>query len=316
MSWVDGVDITDFRGIAKCEIQGFAQVNVLIGRNNCGKSSVLEAITRTFCFGPNFQGANKEVRGRPIMQLWAASRNEPQHWSEDLVKKRADKARVSVHGAVSNRTWSLTLGGSPMAVPKDSIWREERVGLFLPADANNKDIEIQLWREVFGSRGDRRIAEHLGAAFEMEIDSLNMVGDTLMVGLPHEGISIDGQGLGVRTAVRMMILAELSSGGGLVIEEPECHFHPAALGSLAKALTAQAVTGNTQLFITTHSAECVRAFAEAAADTKGEPNTWAFAAWFLERDAGGLVKPTKLTKETVLDFGAGGTDVRCLDEFR
>mgnify|MGYP000480480955 CR=1 FL=1 len=39
-----GLTIRRFRGIRELELGGLAQVNVLLGRNNAGKSSVLEAL--------------------------------------------------------------------------------------------------------------------------------------------------------------------------------------------------------------------------------------------------------------------------------
>lgn len=38
------LSIKNFRGIRQAEIKGFSQVNLLLGKNNCGKSSVLEAL--------------------------------------------------------------------------------------------------------------------------------------------------------------------------------------------------------------------------------------------------------------------------------
>lgn len=40
----DKVTIQNFRGIRNAEIEGLHQINVFFGKNNCGKSSVLEAI--------------------------------------------------------------------------------------------------------------------------------------------------------------------------------------------------------------------------------------------------------------------------------
>ena len=40
----DKVKIDKFRGISHAEISGFKQINLFFGKNNCGKSSLLEAI--------------------------------------------------------------------------------------------------------------------------------------------------------------------------------------------------------------------------------------------------------------------------------
>jgi len=41
---ITGLKISRFRGIAECEIAGLKDINILVGRNNQGKSSILEAI--------------------------------------------------------------------------------------------------------------------------------------------------------------------------------------------------------------------------------------------------------------------------------
>jgi len=39
------ISIRNFRAIASLEIENIKQINLLTGRNNCGKTSVLEAIS-------------------------------------------------------------------------------------------------------------------------------------------------------------------------------------------------------------------------------------------------------------------------------
>jgi len=41
---ITGLKISRFRGITECEIAGFKNINILVGRNNQGKSSILEAL--------------------------------------------------------------------------------------------------------------------------------------------------------------------------------------------------------------------------------------------------------------------------------
>ncbi len=36
--------IENFRGIKKCELTELKRINIFLGKNNCGKSSILEAI--------------------------------------------------------------------------------------------------------------------------------------------------------------------------------------------------------------------------------------------------------------------------------
>lgn len=41
---IENIHIKNFRGIKDCFISGIKQINLFFGRNNCGKSSVLDAL--------------------------------------------------------------------------------------------------------------------------------------------------------------------------------------------------------------------------------------------------------------------------------
>ena len=41
---IQDIKIENFRGITSLEIQDFKKINIFVGKNNCGKTSVLEAL--------------------------------------------------------------------------------------------------------------------------------------------------------------------------------------------------------------------------------------------------------------------------------
>ena len=41
---IDSIKIDNFRGIHRSKINGLTQVNLFFGKNNCGKSSLLEGL--------------------------------------------------------------------------------------------------------------------------------------------------------------------------------------------------------------------------------------------------------------------------------
>ena len=48
---LQSLSISNFRGVREGKIDGFTDVNVLVGRNNSGKTTVVEAITRAAMAG-------------------------------------------------------------------------------------------------------------------------------------------------------------------------------------------------------------------------------------------------------------------------
>ncbi|OAV68943.1 recombination protein F [Bacteroidales bacterium Barb6XT] len=48
MAHLESLSLKNFRGFDRMEINGFSKINVLLGKNNCGKTSILEAIFLLF----------------------------------------------------------------------------------------------------------------------------------------------------------------------------------------------------------------------------------------------------------------------------
>lgn len=305
------IHIENFRGVAECTIEGLPTINVLIGRNNCGKSSVVEAASRLL---GNING--HDVRGRDIADAWRAIRRESQRNSEQMVRASATTLGVDVT-LEGNQVLSWR---ADRVSPQDEVRTTARpnpvnvqLGLFAPQDAFDPSIEARLWPELLRTRGDRELARSTTTIFGTTVDSLQMLpnGD-LVVGLPDAGIRLDGQGNGFRAALRLLMVVASTRNGVCVVEEPETHQHPASLRELASILVATVVRNSSQLFVTTHSLECVRAFARADGGVRPAPS---FAAWSLERGENGVIRPRGLTRELLLGLDEQGTDVRFLDEY-
>ena len=62
MGHIKNIKIENFRGFDKLEISNFGQINLIVGRNNCGKSSLLESIFLSIGMSnpllPRFLGVN------------------------------------------------------------------------------------------------------------------------------------------------------------------------------------------------------------------------------------------------------------------
>lgn len=303
MPFVDSVSIRDMRGIGALEMRGLARVNVLIGRNNTGKSTILEALT--CCL------AEVDVRGRSIPAVWREARNEEPEKAR-TIRVGASAAMVEVHGEGYEVTWEL----ADQQSRRRALKNPDPVGIWLARDAYDRSIESRLWSQTFAKRNDRILLEDLTRLFEMEIDSLQMMPDgALLLGLPSVGLPLDSQGDGVRAAFRMLLVASVTHPGLLVIEEPENHLHSAALRKLAEVLTQASLLRGTQIVLATHSLECVHAFAKAAHPTP-EQGRWPFATWALARDGAGRIEYRRLSAETVSGLDETGADVRFLDQYQ
>jgi hypothetical protein len=317
MSLVSAIEIRSFRGIAALKVARLGRVNVLVGKNNSCKSSLLEALSRGLS-GPSAE----DVMHRNVHECWARSRDEDRPFVRDLLQVGASECAVRVSGAAIDAKYRLSLERQALRWDVEAAAVREGkdipLGLFFPSDAWNHKVETVLWRDLLQERGDRELAQAATDLFAETVDSLQMFpSGEIIVGLPRFGLRLDGQGSGFRAALRLLLVGRASKNGVLIVEEPECHQHAASLRRLAVALTKQAIDRNIQLFLSTHSLECVRAFAGAAAATPGEPGVEVpFSLFSLERQDDSGVSARWLSKETVLGLDESGTDVRFLDEYQ
>lgn len=313
MALLQSLQVNDFRGVASCMLNGFGDVNVVIGRNNTGKSSLLEAMTLSFAFSEPIP----DVLGKAVQEVWSNARAEHQ-WPAGLVRAGAKACRVIVHGMPGGSAWGAALRGDRLELDGSNARRMTYpFGFFFPQHATNRDIERTLWPRLLSTRIDRDLAAQASKIFDAEVESLQILPDgALIVATPTTGIRLDAQGSGFRAALRLLMVAGAARGGVLVVEEPECHQHPSSLKRLAKALTDECLSHGTQLFVTTHSLECVRAFAEAAPASSDPTKAPAFITWGLAKSREGVVTGKRLTRETVLGLDEAGTDVRFMDEYQ
>lgn len=67
MSGIKSIEISQFRGIKQLEVSGFSRINLIVGDNNSGKTTFLEAIQLLFAEA-NLRSVNSIVRQRTVLK--------------------------------------------------------------------------------------------------------------------------------------------------------------------------------------------------------------------------------------------------------
>jgi hypothetical protein len=335
---VKSIHISRFRGIREGEVKDFADVNLLIGRNNCGKSTVVEAIYRVGYSVANgrdplgrdievWSGSRGESMGSPPPSLWyRLDQNEAIELSIEVGKPHSKDAlpvfqRMAMQGGrllskgsfVKPTNW----GNVNYAIWEDKAHRVAEpeilpflgsATLFRPEDGRNSTIERTLWEKITGQRNDKRLRQSLNTVFNEEAEEYQLHPDgRLRVLYPEYAVPVDSQGEGYRAAVRCLVFLTLLRRTFLIAEELECHQHPGSLERLAKALCKQAKEQEVQLFLTTHSSVCVRTFLAGAREAGSEA-----AVIHLKLDDGKL-DATRLSPDATESLFDTDIDVRFLD---
>jgi hypothetical protein len=341
---VKSISISRFRGIREGVVGDFADVNVLVGRNNSGKSTVVEAIHRLAMAIP--AGGAEPVRmglggrfpanpaggadplGRNAFNIWPPVRGENGPFPPELWYNLDQSETITVTATVGKPdapghevlTLSLFQQGNDLSTPLEWNYAGQAgadvheiirflaaAGVFRPEDARNVAIEQNLWPKLIGPRGDKHLTQALNTIFGLKAEGHTLLHNKVWVLFANRAVPLDSQGDGNRAALRYLIYLAVLRRTLLISEELECHQHPASLAALAQAVCKQAKEQEVQLFISTHSSECVRAFLAASREAKSE------SAVFHLKLADGILDATRLLPQAAQTLLDTGVDVRFLD---
>lgn len=317
--------MSNFRGVRQGEIDGFSDVNVLVGRNNSGKTTVVEAITRTGVMG----GFGQDLFNRAVDTIWGQVRTAGGAAvtgdTHSLLWYRQDKTKEVVIRTVlqdksdqrntEELTYSLRENVQPPR-PHSVAGRLPEVPafcagmtVFRPADAFNGAIEQRFWPQLLSNRRDRLLTQTLNDVFGLEAELFQLLPNNQFMVLFHDySLPLDVQGDGTRAAMRTLMTLSMLKGTLLMLEEPECHQHPGSLERFAAALCKLAKNLDVQIIVSTHSAECVRSFLKAAKTASSDA-----AIFHLTLSSDGKQDVRRLDPEAVETLTNTGVDVRFLD---
>ncbi len=225
--------INNFRGVKEGSIDGLKPLSVIVGRNNSGKSTLLEALylgsmgfsedvalaKRRGWHGVDFlnQLAFEKTSGEPTVWLdeWPVSRSTLRSGLCTFV----DPGLVTEEGSLEDAYSSAVDRG-----------REEALDAFAKAiDETGPALRIL-------KRGNRSVLHSV---------------------TKERAVPVSFSGDGFERLLFVAFNLATHTGELVLLEEPECFQHPSYLGRLA-ALIWAAVGQNTQVVISTHSLELLK----------------------------------------------------------
>jgi len=225
---LENITIHQFRGLRELELKNLGQINLLVGINNSGKTSVLEALS-IYC--------------HPLdLKVWL-----------NTARQREQEYRVSRTPYLDSLQWLFTHDSlvSPASHRSD-------IGQFRLLSevrfANFKTDVIDLLRQMDSNISDLEILlppHSLSARFNIYIQHEKL-------GL----VPVSTFGDGVRRLLHIALKLASVKGGILFIDELESAIHTEALQSSFNWLVKWCQKMNVQLFATTHSLEAVDALLE------------------------------------------------------
>lgn len=300
----DKIEVERFRGIRYASIEGFKRINLFFGKNNCGKSSLLEALflasglsNPLLPIHVNFmRGYNKVYLSDLKLDFYNLDSTQPIRIRTENEEKRDLSIKLFEH---NQSNISLNAEGANIL----SNVEEGKYGLKFDFTIDGKPFESQLRFDSTGSTDATRIAPeqyveslrciYLSPKFDF---SASIQGLERILQNKDEHFIVEGLGLieprvkdfifadkemlvdiglakripvnvmgdGARKIVALLTAVYDCKDGALLVDEISNGFHHSVMCNLWKVLINAAIRNNTQLFITTHDTDSIKGLRDAA----------------------------------------------------
>jgi AAA domain, putative AbiEii toxin, Type IV TA system len=276
--WISQLQAADFKSFADTGPLQLDKINVLVGRNNSGKSAILQAAHIIQAGYPrNFSVSNRigaEVGVVTLVLEEVDARHFPGSDIESLLEK-AGRNRQATYLASTRTTTPprMTVGKHGVNVepisniePRNLIYSflakrkvssyEDRIDLdrtrMVAHDLQNLTARVDTLTNpshVYFDEYEKLCKGLIGFSVGA-VPSAHGKRAGISVGL-HNHIYVEEMGEGVASLLGLITILCMADGNVILIEEPENDIHPQGLKALLEAIVRK--SSNNQFIVTTHS---------------------------------------------------------------
>lgn len=298
------IEIERFRGIRHALIEDFKQINLFFGKNNCGKSSLLESLflasglsNPLLPIHVNFMRGYSKARLNDLkVDFYNLDSSHPIHIRMENEEKRDLKISlfeekqdsVSLHADDANILSNVEEGKYGLKL--DFEINGEHFESQLRFDSENStdatrivsehyveslrctylspkydfNASIQGLKNILQNKDERFIIEGL-RLIEPRVKDFIFTDKEMLVDVGlAKRIPVNMMGDGARKIVSLLTAVYDCKDGALLVDEISNGFHYSVMCSLWKVLINAAIRNHTQLFVTTHDVDSIKGLRDAA----------------------------------------------------
>ena len=300
------IEIERFRGIASASIDGFRQINLFFGKNNCGKSSLLECLfLASGVSNPLLpihvnlmRGYNKTRLNDLKLDFYNLDSTYPIHIRLDNDETRdlkinlfeqkrnnvsinADDANIlsNVEEGEYGLNFDFEINGKPFesqlrfgsakstdATRNVSSKYTESLRCIYLSPKYDFSASIQGLKNILQNKDEHFIVEGL-KIIEPRVKDFIFTDKEMLVDVGlSKRIPVNMMGDGARKIVYLLTAIYDCKDGALLVDEISNGFHHSVMCNLWKVLINASIRNNTQLFITTHDTDSIKGLRDAALD--------------------------------------------------
>lgn len=290
------LSIVNFRGFDNLLIDDFANVNVFVGANNVGKTSILEAIfmlagmsnplmptrinnLRTWTVASvdstRYLFHNLDFSKRPVLEAGMLEGIRKMTFTPVMTNDAADitssgtSSRATIKqlnldfdvvekGEYAYHTKLYTDAGGNIQQTLDSGYREDMNCLFLSADKNDGNAASNF--ALLVKRNRKQVVVDALRKFDPDLESVEALPDGLFLKMRdvQELLPIGLAGDGLRRMINILSSIANEDYHTVLIDEIDNGLHYSAHKCMWKTILEFAVQRRIQIFATTHNFDCLQ----------------------------------------------------------
>lgn len=290
------IEITNFRGFDHLKIEELSKVNVFVGANNVGKTSILEAafmligmcnpmmparinywrssLTNSSLDATRYFFHNIDFSNKPLLQAHTTDGERKMTFSPSLFVDSEATTGGTGHAGIKsiNFNFSTSIDTSEyqchtvlyadnngvLQQTIDESYKEEINCLYISSEKNDSNALSNFVTLV--KRGKRQVVVEALQTFDPNIETIEALPDGLYLQMHNlkELLPISMAGDGVRHVLNIISSIATENYNVVMIDEIDTGLHYSAHKSMWRAILEFVMKHNIQLFITTHNLECLQ----------------------------------------------------------
>lgn len=279
--YIQQFHIQSFRQFEDVEVKDLGLVNLIVGDNNVGKTSFLEALLFTpdsnaylhrlaFAYIDRLNASPDKIM---LGKLYYAVGRD---FLTDFINSHSKKAIAFSIGS-KRQEWRYQVGQLPLVFSAEDFAQLEQLSAeggyiqpFMPYGKGfGKDLPVLYDQYI---RPNRIMESEFKKNLELFIPKLEQVfagvDGTIDIreNESEEDYPLHRYGEGANKLFRILILLTLHKGKRLMLDEIDAGVHFTKFRELWKIILTTAIRDNTQIFATTHNEECIQYFTEVLAE--------------------------------------------------
>ena len=266
--FIKNIEIKDFKCFEDFKAEGFSQVNLVGGKNNAGKTALMEA-----CY------AHTQQTSHAIADIIFS------RYQVDLLRQLLDEVGTKyILNFIENKAKEIeggeiisNLATSKIEYFKDDLKNEKALNNVFLLDATRQSNDrFDKWYSVVIENGLEDEVDKFIQNFDKNIGKFRIIKSQPMCSKKNNGkfYNLNEFGDGLAKFISYLLLFLSNNNGVVFLDEIDNGIHYSKLDMVWKIILTISKQQNVQVFATTHSKECIESYARVAKKLKYDEITY------------------------------------------